>query len=120
MIDFSNANINRSLKKISISSMLDTLFVSFDTFGVAKPTEAKKKAPSTIKEKLTQVRREYEDSLIAFETLAKKNKDDAFLNQVNQTRNADKIARSMISNRQVTVSSGRGTPVASMAQPPAR
>ena len=72
--------------------------------AVAKPTEAKKKAPSTIKEKLTQVRREYEDSLIAFETLAKKNKDDAFLNQVNQARNADKIAKSMISNRQVSSS----------------
>lgn len=72
--------------------------------AVAKPTETKKKAPSTIKEKLTQVRREYEDSLIAFETLAKKNKDDAFLNQVNQTRNADKIAKSMISNRQVSSS----------------
>ena len=72
--------------------------------AVAKPTETKKKAPSTIKEKLTQVRREYEDSLIAFETLAKKNKDDAFLNQVNQARNADKIAKSMISNRQVSSS----------------
>lgn len=72
--------------------------------AVAKPTEAKKKAPSTIKEKLTQIRREYEDSLIAFETLAKKNKDDAFLNQVNQARNADKIAKSMISNRQVSSS----------------
>lgn len=72
--------------------------------AVAKPTEAKKKSPSTIKEKLTQVRREYEDSLIAFETLAKKNKDDAFLNQVNQARNADKIAKSMISNRQVSSS----------------
>ena len=72
--------------------------------AVAKPTEIKKKSPSTIKEKLTQVRREYEDSLIAFETLAKKNKDDAFLNQVNQARNADKIAKSMISNRQVSSS----------------
>lgn len=72
--------------------------------AVAKPTETKKKSPSTIKEKLTQVRREYEDSLIAFETLAKKNKDDAFLNQVNQARNADKIAKSMISNRQVSSS----------------
>ena len=72
--------------------------------AVAKPTETKKKAPSTIKEKLTQLRREYEDSLIAFETLAKKNKDDAFLNQVNQARNADKIAKSMISNRQVSSS----------------
>ena len=72
--------------------------------AVAKPTEAKKKAPSTIKEKLTQLRREYEDSLIAFETLAKQNKDDAFLNQVNQARNADKIAKSMISNRQVSSS----------------
>ena len=72
--------------------------------AVAKPTETKKKAPSTIKEKLTQIRREYEDSLIAFETLAKKNKDDAFLNQVNQARNADKIAKSMISNRQVSSS----------------
>lgn len=72
--------------------------------AVAKPTEAKKKSPSTIKEKLTQIRREYEDSLIAFETLAKKNKDDAFLNQVNQARNADKIAKSMISNRQVSSS----------------
>ena len=72
--------------------------------AVAKPTETKKKSPSTIKEKLTQVRREYEDSLIAFETLAKKNKDDAFLNQVNQARNADKIAKSMISNRQVNSS----------------
>lgn len=72
--------------------------------AVAKPTETKKKSPSTIKEKLTQIRREYEDSLIAFETLAKKNKDDAFLNQVNQARNADKIAKSMISNRQVSSS----------------
>lgn len=72
--------------------------------AVAKPTEIKKKSPSTIKEKLTQIRREYEDSLIAFETLAKKNKDDAFLNQVNQARNADKIAKSMISNRQVSSS----------------
>lgn len=72
--------------------------------AVAKPTETKKKAPSTIKEKLTQLRREYEDSLIAFETLAKKNKDDVFLNQVNQARNADKIAKSMISNRQVSSS----------------
>ena len=72
--------------------------------AVAKPTETKKKSPSTIKEKLTQIRREYEDSLIAFETLAKKNKDDAFLNQVNQARNADKIAKSSISNRQVSSS----------------
>ena len=38
MIDFSNANINRSLKKISISSMLDTLFTPFDTVGVATNT----------------------------------------------------------------------------------
>ena len=47
--------------------------------AVAKPTETKKKSPSTIKEKLTQIRREYEDSLIAFETLAKKNKHGAQL-----------------------------------------
>ena len=38
MIDFSNTNINRSLKKISISSMLDTLFTPFDTVGVATNT----------------------------------------------------------------------------------
>jgi len=38
MIDFSNVNINKALKKISISTALDTLFTPFDTEGVAANT----------------------------------------------------------------------------------
>lgn len=38
MIDFSNINVNKALKKISISNALDTLFTPFDTVGVATNT----------------------------------------------------------------------------------
>ena len=38
MIDFSNLNIDKSLRKLSISNALDMLFTPFDTEGVAQNT----------------------------------------------------------------------------------
>jgi len=41
MIDFSNLNIDKSIKKISISNALDMLFTPFDSEGVAQKTYEK-------------------------------------------------------------------------------
>ena len=41
MIDFSNLNIDKSIKKVSISNALDMLFTPFDSEGVAQKTYEK-------------------------------------------------------------------------------
>lgn len=74
-----------------------------DFYANKKGNTIKEDAPKEhkpIMEKFKQAwgdtRRNWEDSLVGFETMAKKNKDDVMLNQTNDARNADKIAGGMI------------------------
>lgn len=74
-----------------------------DFYANKKGNTIKEDAPKEhkpIMEKFKQAwgdtRRNWEDSLVGFETMAKKNKDNVMLNQTNDARNADKIAGGMI------------------------